>query len=76
VSLEAVQRVIGRAVTDSAFRGALQADPDGILGSRDLTGDEVAAIKAMDWSAVASVGNDLEQRVSRFGITRAAAGCK
>jgi hypothetical protein len=75
VSLAAVQSIIGRAVVNSEFRDALKADPDSILAERDVTPDEAAAIKAMDWDAVSSVGTDLEQRVSRFGITRAAAGC-
>jgi hypothetical protein len=75
VSLTAVQSIIGRAVMNPEFREQLKADPDAVLAERDVTPDEIAAIKAIDWDSLASVGTDLEQRVSRFGITRAAAGC-
>ncbi|HTE85864.1 MAG TPA: Os1348 family NHLP clan protein [Dehalococcoidia bacterium] len=75
MSLNAVQGIISRAVTDTEFREALRTNPDAVLGERDVTPDEVTAIKAMDWSAVSSVGTDVELRVSRFGLVRAA-GCK
>lgn len=73
MSLEAVQRIMGRAVTDAAFREALVANPDEVLGSRDVTPQEIDALKAMDWGAVSAVGLDLEQRISRFGL--AVSGC-
>src|SRR6185437_2766734 len=69
MSLSAVQSIIGRAVVNSEFREALKTDPDTVLAERDVTAEEADAIKAMDWDAVSSVGTDLEQRVSRFGIT-------
>jgi hypothetical protein len=75
LSLEMVQLIIGRAVASGEFREALLADPDGFLSERGVIGDEAAAIKAIDWSAVGSVGSELEQRVSRFGITRATGTC-
>ncbi len=75
MSLEVVQLIIGRAVASKEFRDALTADPDGFLADRDVTGDEAAAIKAIDWSAVGSVGTELEERVSRFGLTTATASC-
>jgi hypothetical protein len=75
VSLEVVQLIIGRAVASKEFRDALVANPDAFLADRDVTGDEAAAIKAIDWNAVGSVGTQLEERVSRFGLSTATAQC-
>jgi hypothetical protein len=74
MSLEAVQRVIFLAVTNPEFRGALRENPDEFLGARDLTPAEIESLKATDWESIATVGNDLEERVSRFGF--AVADCK
>jgi hypothetical protein len=74
MSLEAVQRVIYLAVTNSEFRGALRNNPDEFLAARDLTQPEIDSLKATDWESIASVGQGLEERVSRFGF--AVADCK
>ena len=74
MSLEAVQYVIGRAVTDSGFRGELMRDPEWMLGNvnqrhgYEFTSEEVEAIKAMDWNGLNAVGHDLDQRVSRMRV--------
>lgn len=72
MSLDAVQRVVFFAVTNEDFRNSLKADPDGFLGERDLTPEEITSLKAMDWSSVEATGRDLEQRVSRMGLAIAA----
>jgi len=72
-TLEAVQRIVGRAVTDPEFRDALKAHPDTVFANRDVTPEEQEALKAMDWDSIGSVGTELEQRVSRMGFARA--GC-
>jgi hypothetical protein len=72
-TLEAVQRIVGRAVTDADFREALKTHPESVFENRDVTPDEQAALKAMDWDSIGSVGTELEQRVSRMGFARA--GC-
>jgi Ribosomally synthesized peptide prototyped by Frankia Franean1_4349. len=72
-TLEAVQRIVGRAVTDADFREALKTHPDSVFANRDVTPEEQEALKAMDWDSIGSVGTELEQRVSRMGFARA--GC-
>jgi hypothetical protein len=74
VSLQAVQRIIGRAVTDQAFRDQIKTNPDDVLSDRDITPEEAQALKNMDWNAVGSVALDLDARVSRMGMVRAS--CK
>jgi len=72
-TLEAVQRIVGRAVTDHDFREALKNRPETVFAERDVTTEEQEALKAMDWDSIGSVGVELEQRVSRMGFARA--GC-
>ena len=73
-SLEAVQRIIGRAVTDSTFRNLLQTSPDEVFAGRDVTAEETTALKGMNWDAVGSVSRDLDARISRMGVLHAS--CK
>jgi hypothetical protein len=78
MSLGAVQRIVSRATTESAFRQALIDDPDGVFTDRDVTPQEIAALKAMDWSAVGSLGEDVEVRghLMQAGLPRILASCK
>ena len=73
-SLQAVQRIIGRAVTDSTFRNLLSTSPDEVFTGRDVTPDEISALKGMNWDAVGSVSRDLDARISRMGVLHAS--CK
>jgi hypothetical protein len=77
VSLEAVQRIISRATTDAEFRETLKTDPDGVFTDRDVTPQEIVALRAIDWDSVASVGEDVEVRgyIQMTGLNLAA-GCK
>ena len=43
-----LEAVIGRAVTDEAFRLLLFADPDAALAGYELTQAEVVALKSVD----------------------------
>jgi hypothetical protein len=61
----AVQTVIGRAVTDAAFRKALFADPAQALAGYDLSADERAALQALDAEQVAAFAGALDQRISK-----------
>jgi hypothetical protein len=78
MSLEAVQRIVSRATTDADFREALKTDPDGVFTDRDVTPQEIVALKAMDWDAVSAVSEDAEVRgyMMSSGMPRIAAGCK
>jgi hypothetical protein len=69
MSKEAVQTVIGRAVTDAAFREALFADPAGVLADYDLGAEEIAALKALNAEQVAAFAGSLDQRISKSPFT-------
>jgi hypothetical protein len=78
MSLEAVQRIIKRATTDREFREALKTDPDAVFTDRDVTPQEIQALKAMDWDSVGSIAEDAEVRAyaMNLGLSRIVAGCK
>jgi hypothetical protein len=78
LSLEAVQRIVSRATADPEFLKALQEDPDGVFTDRDITPQEIAALKAMDWNSVGAAGEDVEVRgfLMNAGLPRIVAGCK
>ncbi len=65
MSKEAVQTVIGRAVTDAAFRQVLFAEPEKALTGYDLSRDEIAALQALDAEEMAAFAGSLEARISK-----------
>jgi hypothetical protein len=65
MSKEAVQTVIGKAVTDSEFREELFANPDQALAGYDLTEEEIAGLKSIDAETLESVAGPLEERLSK-----------
>ena len=65
MSKEAVQAVIGKAVTDSKFRDALFANPEEVLGGYELTEAEVAALKSIDAETMESFAGSLDERISK-----------
>jgi hypothetical protein len=73
MSKEAVEKIIGKAVLDSEFREALFADPEKVLGEYDLTEDEVAALKAIDFETLESFAGTLDDRISKMGLSFMAA---
>lgn len=78
MSLEAVQRIVSRAATDAEFREALKSDPDGVFTDRDVTPQEIVALKAMDWDSVSAVAEDVEVQGFRLrmGLSNIVAACK
>jgi hypothetical protein len=68
MSEENVKKIIGRAVTDAAFRGLLFSRPDEALAGYDLTDDEIASLKNLPREQFDSTAIQLEERVSRAGI--------
>ena len=65
MSREAVQVVIGKAVTDSKFREALFANPDKALAGYNLTEDEKAALKNIDAESMEALAGGLDERISK-----------
>lgn len=62
---EALQSVIGRAVTDADFRHTLFANPDVALADYDLTPEELASLKAIDYETMDDVAGTLDDRMSK-----------
>jgi hypothetical protein len=65
MSKQAVQEVIGKAVTDSEFRNALFANPDEALAGYELTDAEVASLKSIDSETMESFAGSLDERISK-----------
>jgi putative peptide zinc metalloprotease protein len=66
MSLEAVQRIIARAVTDSSFRDLLKSSPNEVLAGQEVTPEELQTLSTMDWEAVGSEARDLDARISHM----------
>jgi hypothetical protein len=74
MSKEAVQAVIGKAVTDSKFREDLFANPDHALSGYELTEAEIAALKNVDAETLESLAGTLDERISKAFIAGVLAG--
>lgn len=66
MSREAVEAIVGKAVLDSQFREALFANPEEVLAEYDLTEEEVAALKAIDFETMESFAGTLDERISKM----------
>jgi hypothetical protein len=67
MSLENVQTIIGRAVTEPEYRALLFSDPDKALEGYELNEKEAAALKGLEREKFDAVASDLEERISRAG---------
>jgi hypothetical protein len=76
MSKEAVQAVIGKAVTESEFRELLFANPDEALEGYELTDEEMAALKAIDAEIMESFAGDLDERISKALIAAGFGGSR
>jgi hypothetical protein len=65
MSQQAVEQVIGRAVTDPEFRDLLFSDPDQALTGYDLTEEERQAILAMESKHVEDFAGKLDSRITK-----------
>jgi hypothetical protein len=63
VSQQALQAVIGRAILDAKFRFALYADPATALVEYELTGDEMAALQAVDAESLEACAIGLSRHI-------------
>jgi hypothetical protein len=68
MSKEAVEAIIGKAVLDSEFREALFANPEGVLAGYDLTEEEVAGLRAIDFETLESFAGTLDERISKMKL--------
>jgi hypothetical protein len=66
MSKEAVEAIVGKAVLDSEFREALFANPEEVLAEYDLTEEEVAALRAIDFETMESFAGTLDERISKM----------
>jgi hypothetical protein len=60
-----VERVIGRAVTDAAFREALIKNAREACKDYNLTEDELTALEALDADSLAAFAGTLDKRISK-----------
>lgn len=65
MSMEAVQAVIGRAVTDAQFRQRLIDNAKEACADYDLTPDELAALEALDAESLKQFAGQLDARISK-----------
>jgi hypothetical protein len=67
MSLEAVQQVIGRAITDAEFRQQLIDDARSACQGYELTDDELNALEALDAESMKAFAGTLDARISKTG---------
>jgi hypothetical protein len=67
MSQHEVERVIGRAVTDSAFREALIKNAREACKGYDLSEEELDALEALDSESLESFAGTLDKRISKTG---------
>ena len=67
MSQSEVERVIGRAVTDAAFRKALIENAREACKGYDLTEDELNALEALDAESLANFAGTLDERITKTG---------
>lgn len=67
MSLESLQRIIGRAVMEPEYREKLFNDPEAALEGYELSEKEKTALKSMERETFDEVASELEERISRAG---------
>jgi hypothetical protein len=65
MSQHEVERVIGRAATDTAFRQALIDNAREACKEFDLTEDELAALETLDSQSLLAFAGTLDKRISK-----------
>jgi hypothetical protein len=69
MSQEAIEQVLGRAATDSAFRAALIENARAACAGYDLTPEELDALEQLDAESLANFVGSLDRRISKTGGT-------
>lgn len=67
MSQQEIERVIGRAATDSAFRQALIDNAREACKEYDLTEDELDALERLDAQSLTAFAGTLDRRISKTG---------
>lgn len=65
MSQHEIERVIGRAVTDSAFRQALIDNAREACKEYDLSEDELDALESLDAQSMMAFAGTLDKRISK-----------
>jgi hypothetical protein len=65
MSQHEIERVIGRAATDTAFREALIANAREACKGFDLTDDELDALEKLDSQSLLAFAGTLDKRISK-----------
>lgn len=65
MSAEAVQQVIGRAITDAEFRQQLIDDARAACQGYDLSAEELDALEALDAESMKAFAGTLDARLSK-----------
>jgi hypothetical protein len=65
MSAEAVQQVIGRAITDAQFRQQLIDNARAACQGYDLTDEELDALEALDAESMKAFAGTLDSRLSK-----------
>jgi hypothetical protein len=65
MSQHEIERVIGRAATDTAFRQALIDDAREACKEYDLTADELDALEKLDSQSLLAFAGTLDKRISK-----------
>ncbi|MFP4438063.1 MAG: Franean1_4349 family RiPP [Chloroflexaceae bacterium] len=67
MSQEAVERVLGRAMTDAEFRRQLIDNARAACVGYDLTEEELDALEALDAESMKAFAGTLDARISKTG---------
>ena len=67
MSQHEIERVIGRAATDTAFRTALIDNAREACKGYDLTADELEALEKLDSQSLLAFAGTLDKRISKTG---------
>lgn len=65
MSQEAVERILGRAMTDAEFRQRLIDNAQAACEGYDLTEEELAALEALDAESMKAFAGTLDARISK-----------
>lgn len=67
MSVDTIEKVIRKAVTDAEFREELFSDPEKALEGYELTEEEAEKLKGLKPGFFEGEASELEERISRWG---------